>query len=87
MNNNNDHVLMGTRPFPEPNPNNPDNDDQFDSGKMEHFMVRNGGNDLNADELRKKHAESMTRRANAICCKSYNQPLVLLNHFIYKLNN
>ena len=80
--NNNDHVMQGNRPFPEPNPNHPDNDDHFDAGRMDHFLVRNGGNDLDADELRRKHAESMTRRANAICCKSFNQPLVTFVYII-----
>lgn len=76
MANNNDHVMNGTRPFPEPIPNDIGQEDQFDNGQMDQFLVRNGGNNMDADELRRKHAESMTRRATAICCKAYSQPLV-----------
>ena len=71
-----DHVLQGTRPLQEPNPFNADQDDHFDAGRMEHFMVRNGGEELDAEELRRRHSESMTRKANAICCKNFSLPLV-----------
>ena len=68
-----DHILSGERP---PQADGNENDDHFNAGHMEHFMVRQNQQNLDADELRKRHAESMVKKANAICTKSYNDPLV-----------
>ena len=70
-----DHIISGDRP-PQAEFNHLD-EDHFNAGPMEHFMVRqNNQQSLDADELRKRHAESMVKKANAICTKSYNDPLV-----------
>ena len=72
------HVLNGERPQMEQNGDAPAGDHFEAGGQMEHMMVRPGQNDLDADELRRRHAENMAKKANAICTKSFNDPLVSL---------
>ena len=67
-----EHVLNGTRP-----PAEDEDNDHFGEGRMEHLLVRPGGQELDADELRRKHAESMIKKANAICTKGHNPPMVV----------
>ena len=75
------HVLNGERPQPMVD-NNGQVGDQFEAGgQMEHLMVRQDQNNMDADELRRRHAENMAKKANAICTKSYNDPLVSIFYY------